>query len=206
MADCSFRGVGLVIERRPLAVTPPSAPPAPEAVAPKGPVDFYDLAKETGMGLKDFKHQIEVQCIRRALIESSGNISEADYASDPPCVLVALRASAVAVGPNGQRQIALTDFFKDFYETALAPDEVLTEVIVPEASARGRQSFRSGYRSLPSVTLNFFSNCRSQTCLREPRLIGCSQRPEGDHRPLTMMSSTNRDSWQRSSPACDCRR
>src|SRR6185437_13871266 len=31
-----------------------------------------------------------------------GNMSEADYASDPPCVLVALRARAVAEGPNGR--------------------------------------------------------------------------------------------------------
>ena len=41
------------------------------------PIDFYELAQKHGVGLKDFKHQIEVQCIRRALIESSGNISEA---------------------------------------------------------------------------------------------------------------------------------
>ncbi len=70
-----------------------------------------------------------------------GNISEADYASDPPCVLVALRARAVAQGPRGSREIPLTEFFKDFYETALAPDEVLTEVIVPEASARANQVY-----------------------------------------------------------------
>lgn len=70
-----------------------------------------------------------------------GNMSEADYASDPPCVLVALRAHAVAQGPNGSRQIPLTDFFKDFYETALQPDEVLTEVVVPEASKAALQTY-----------------------------------------------------------------
>ncbi|HEY8693768.1 MAG TPA: xanthine dehydrogenase family protein subunit M [Chloroflexota bacterium] len=70
-----------------------------------------------------------------------GNMSEADYASDPPCVLVALRARAVAQGPNGTREIPLTEFFRDFYETALEPDEVLTEVIVPEASKQAKQSY-----------------------------------------------------------------
>ncbi|MFI5265907.1 MAG: FAD binding domain-containing protein [Chloroflexota bacterium] len=70
-----------------------------------------------------------------------GNMSEADYASDPPCVLVALRARAVAQGPNGSREIPLTEFFKDFYETALEPDEVLTEVIVPEASKAAKQTY-----------------------------------------------------------------
>ena len=60
-----------------------------------------------------------------------GNLSEADYASDPPCVLVAARARVMARSPRGDREIPLEDFFVGFYETALAPDEVLTEVIVP---------------------------------------------------------------------------
>ncbi|MFT3838451.1 MAG: sigma 54-interacting transcriptional regulator [Myxococcaceae bacterium] len=53
---------------------PPTPPAAP---APKGPIDFYELARQHGVGLRDFKHQIEVQCIRRALIDAGGNISEA---------------------------------------------------------------------------------------------------------------------------------
>ncbi len=61
-----------------------------------------------------------------------GNLSEADYASDPPCVLVALRARVKARSVKGEREIPLTDFFKGFYETALAPDEILTELIVPD--------------------------------------------------------------------------
>jgi carbon-monoxide dehydrogenase medium subunit len=70
-----------------------------------------------------------------------GNLSEADYASDPPAVLVGLRARVTAVGPKGSREIPLTEFFKDFYETALAENEVLTEVLVPEASAGLRSSY-----------------------------------------------------------------
>ncbi len=70
-----------------------------------------------------------------------GNVSEADYASDPPCVLVALRARAVALSPRGRREIPLTEFFRDFYETALAADELLTEIVVPEQPAGARQSY-----------------------------------------------------------------
>src|SRR6266487_6201028 len=44
-----------------------------------------------------------------------GNLAEADYASDPPAVLVGLRARVTVVGPNGRREIALADFFQDFY-------------------------------------------------------------------------------------------
>jgi aerobic carbon-monoxide dehydrogenase medium subunit len=70
-----------------------------------------------------------------------GNMAEADYASDPPSVLVALRARVVAQGAAGQREIPLTEFFKDFYETALRPDEVVIEIVVPQESARGKQAY-----------------------------------------------------------------
>lgn len=70
-----------------------------------------------------------------------GNLSEADYASDPPTTLQALRASVVARSARGEREIPLTEFFRDYYETALEPDEVLTEVKVPEVTASTRTAY-----------------------------------------------------------------
>jgi aerobic carbon-monoxide dehydrogenase medium subunit len=70
-----------------------------------------------------------------------GNLSEADYASDPPCVLVALRARVKARSARGEREIPLTDLFKGFYETALAPDEILTELIVPDLPPGSRAAY-----------------------------------------------------------------
>jgi len=70
-----------------------------------------------------------------------GNLSEADYASDPPCLLVALRARARARSIRGEREISLTDFFKGFYETTLAPDEILTELIVPDPAPGSRSAY-----------------------------------------------------------------
>jgi len=61
-----------------------------------------------------------------------GNCTEADYASDPPALLIALGARVRVQGPTAAREIPLEAFFQDFYETALGPDEVLTEVLVPE--------------------------------------------------------------------------
>lgn len=71
----------------------------------------------------------------------AGNLSEADYASDPPCLLVALRARAKASSVRGEREIPLTEFFKGFYETALNPDEILTELIVPDPAPRSRSVY-----------------------------------------------------------------
>ena len=40
-------------------------------------VDFYELARSRGLSLKELRQQLEMQCIRRALIDAGGNISEA---------------------------------------------------------------------------------------------------------------------------------
>jgi carbon-monoxide dehydrogenase medium subunit len=70
-----------------------------------------------------------------------GNVSEADYASDPPCLLVALRAKVKASSVRGEREIPLTGFFKGFYETALNADEILTELIVPDPPPGSRSVY-----------------------------------------------------------------
>jgi carbon-monoxide dehydrogenase medium subunit len=70
-----------------------------------------------------------------------GNMAEADYASDPPCVLVAMRAKVKAASARGEREIPLTEFFRDFYETALEHDEVVTEVVVPPPSPQTRSTY-----------------------------------------------------------------
>ena len=66
-----------------------------------------------------------------------GSIAHADPASDLPATTLALGATYVAQGPNGTREIAATDFYKTFFESALAPDEILTEIRVPKRSGAG---------------------------------------------------------------------
>jgi len=66
-----------------------------------------------------------------------GSVAHGDPASDLPAALLALRATLVARGPGGERTIAADDFFTGFLETALAPDEVLTEIRVPATAGAG---------------------------------------------------------------------
>jgi carbon-monoxide dehydrogenase medium subunit len=66
-----------------------------------------------------------------------GSVAHGDPASDLPAVLLALDATFVAQGPNGERTIAAGDFFRSFLETALSPDELLTEVRVPKSGSSG---------------------------------------------------------------------
>ena len=61
-----------------------------------------------------------------------GSLAHADSASDLPATTLALGATYVAQGPNGERLIAAADFYKGFLESALQPDEMLTEIRVPK--------------------------------------------------------------------------
>ncbi|MFM9082713.1 MAG: FAD binding domain-containing protein, partial [Actinomycetota bacterium] len=61
-----------------------------------------------------------------------GSIAHADPASDLPATTLARGATYVAQGPNGTREIAASDFYTGFLESALAPDEMLTEIRVPK--------------------------------------------------------------------------
>jgi aerobic carbon-monoxide dehydrogenase medium subunit len=66
-----------------------------------------------------------------------GSIAHADPASDLPATTLALGATYVAQGPNGTREIAATDFYKTFFESALEADEMLTEIRVPKMGGAG---------------------------------------------------------------------
>jgi carbon-monoxide dehydrogenase medium subunit len=72
-----------------------------------------------------------------------GSTAHADPASDLPATLLALGATLVARGSNGERQIEAKSFFTGFLESTLAPDELLTEIRVPKTpgSAWGFQKF-----------------------------------------------------------------
>jgi len=61
-----------------------------------------------------------------------GSIAHGDPASDLPAAVLALGGTLVVRGPQGRREIPATEFFRGFLETAIAPDEMLTEVRVPK--------------------------------------------------------------------------
>jgi carbon-monoxide dehydrogenase medium subunit len=61
-----------------------------------------------------------------------GSLAHADPAGDLPATALALGAEMVAQGPGGRRSIPARDFFVDYLETVLSPDELLIEVRVPK--------------------------------------------------------------------------
>ncbi|MCL4164276.1 UNVERIFIED_CONTAM: hypothetical protein GTU68_025768 [Idotea baltica] len=66
-----------------------------------------------------------------------GSLAHGDPASDLPAAILAMGATIVVQGTGGSREIAATDFFTGFLETALAPEEIITEVRVPKMAGAG---------------------------------------------------------------------
>jgi carbon-monoxide dehydrogenase medium subunit len=93
------------------------------------------LARECGV-LRAVAAQVGDNQVRhRGTI--GGSVAHGDPASDLPAALLALDATFVVQGKRGTREIAASEFFRGFLETALAPDELLREIRVPKTGADG---------------------------------------------------------------------
>ncbi|MDM9631740.1 FAD binding domain-containing protein [Robiginitalea aurantiaca] len=63
-----------------------------------------------------------------------GNIAHGDAANDQPALMLAMRATVIAEGVDGQKSIPIDEFFHGFYMTALEPTDILVEIHIPKAS------------------------------------------------------------------------
>jgi carbon-monoxide dehydrogenase medium subunit len=70
-----------------------------------------------------------------------GSIANADPAAELPACLLALDGEVEIAGPAGRRAVKAADFFTGLYETALGPEDVLTAIRFPAASADRRYGF-----------------------------------------------------------------
>jgi len=71
-----------------------------------------------------------------------GNLAHADYASDPPTMLVALGASVSVVGVRGARSIPVADLVLGPYSTSLEATEIISAITLPLLEPETRMSYR----------------------------------------------------------------
>jgi aerobic carbon-monoxide dehydrogenase medium subunit len=62
-----------------------------------------------------------------------GSLAHADPASELPACMLALGAIIIVRGESGERRVAVGDFFKGIFQTALSPTELLVAVELPIA-------------------------------------------------------------------------
>ena len=79
-----------------------------------------------------------------------GALAHADPAGDLAAVAVALDAQLVAEGPGGRRTIAAADFFLDYLQTSLSPDEILVEVRLPKLEGQWGVAYEKFNRTAQS--------------------------------------------------------
>ncbi len=100
-------------------------------------VELSPLIRQSFPALAEaFSHIGNVRVRQTASI--GGNLAHADYRLDPPPPLLVLGAEVTAFGAKGERNIALKDFFRGIYETALVPGEILTAVKIPQMAANAK--------------------------------------------------------------------
>lgn len=70
-----------------------------------------------------------------------GDIAHGDPGNDHPAVMLAVGASFVLAGPNGERTVAADEFFLGTYWTALEEGEIFKEILVPAITATTGQGY-----------------------------------------------------------------
>jgi aerobic carbon-monoxide dehydrogenase medium subunit len=100
----------------------------------------------------------------RNMATIGGNLAHADYQSDPPTVLAALDARVELTSAGGSRELSLADFLLGSYETALAPGELISAILIPPA------------RDMRSIYLKFTTGSSEERPLRLRSRLGANGR------------------------------
>ena len=77
-----------------------------------------------------------------------GNLAGGDPLTDPGASLIALDAEVTIASSKGERTVRLDEFFIDYYQTALEPGELLTEIHVPSPKRPGWSHIKFTPRSV----------------------------------------------------------
>lgn len=106
-------------------------------------------ATEVGAGVRmaQAEHEASVPLLRRALRHVGhpairncgtvcGSVAHADPAAEVPAVLLALDGEVVVDSVRGERVVAADEFFRSYYTTARAPDELVAAVRIPAGVPR----------------------------------------------------------------------
>jgi carbon-monoxide dehydrogenase medium subunit len=98
-----------------------------EIVASEPLAEVLPILRETALQIAD------PQVRARGTI--GGNLANGDPGNDMPAVMLALDATYLLAGPNGERRVPARAFYEAAYVTALAPGEILAAVETPRPAA-----------------------------------------------------------------------
>jgi len=76
-----------------------------------------------------YRHVATIRVRNMATV--GGGLAHADPNQDPPPTLIVLGATVKLSSTDGSRVVPIEEFFTDYYETLLRPEEIITEIFVP---------------------------------------------------------------------------
>jgi carbon-monoxide dehydrogenase medium subunit len=107
-----------------------------------------------------------------------GNLCYGDPATDPPGCLMALGAEVHVLGADGERTIPLDEFYTDYYQTALEPSEVVTEIRVPPPHPDSRGAYTrfllTPAEHRPLVSVAVVASVSGKVCTDVRIVVGAS--------------------------------
>jgi aerobic carbon-monoxide dehydrogenase medium subunit len=137
-------------------------------------IEHYALARRISV-LHDCAAGIaDVQVRNRGTI--GGSLAEADPSGDWANALITLDTTVHCFGPSGTRAIPLKDFITDAYTTALAHDELVTEVEVkvpPKNSGGAYLAFKRTAPVYPSASAAVQLTLAGDVCQDIAIALGC---------------------------------
>ncbi|MFQ5681685.1 MAG: FAD binding domain-containing protein [Candidatus Binatia bacterium] len=89
--------------------------------------------------VETYRHVATIRVRNMATV--GGGLAHADPNQDPPPTLIVLGATVKVSSINGSRNIPIEDFFTDYYETRLEPEEIISEVSIPRLPANSGGAF-----------------------------------------------------------------
>ncbi|PKB68298.1 MAG: hypothetical protein BZY82_01145 [SAR202 cluster bacterium Io17-Chloro-G3] len=103
-------------------------------------VELSSLVRERIPFLAEtYRHVATVRIRNMATV--GGGLAHADPNQDPQPALIALEARVSLASPNGMREVSVEELATGYYETVIAPEEVLTEIIIPEVNTSSGTAF-----------------------------------------------------------------
>ena len=105
------------------------------ALVRESELESSDLIAKRYPILKDTAEVVADPLVRN-MATVAGNLAHGDPANDHPATMIALGAEVAVRGPKGERSIPVAEFFEGLLTTALADDEILTEIRIPEPAER----------------------------------------------------------------------
>jgi carbon-monoxide dehydrogenase medium subunit len=126
------------------------------------------------------KHVAHYQIRNRGTV--GGSVAHADPAAEMPGVVVTCEATIAVTGKSGARVIPADSFFQGALTTALAPDEIITEIRFPAWPAGRRFGFeefalRRGDFALAAAAVFYDQDAGGRAANAHVGVIGVGDRP-----------------------------